>query len=267
VNPEFIEKIKNIYDLSGRVAIVTGAAGGLGQVITYSLVAFGARVILVSRNLENLKELEKAVREAGGEALAIATDVTKEEEVDRMVTETMDRFGKIDILVNNSGILHRIFAVDMSSEMWSKVIETNVTGAFLCSQRVGRIMIPRRQGKIINMSSIRGRFGRPKDFVAYCTSKGGIDSLTRALACEWGPYNIQVNAIAPSLIEVPRKDATIGNPLADPDYTRRLLERIPLNRWGQPEDLVGSVVFLASDASNFVNGHILYVDGGYVVSA
>lgn len=239
----------------------------MGQLITYSLVAFGASVVITSRNLENLKEVEKVVRETGAEALAISTDVTKEEEVDRMVAQTVDRFGKIDILVNNSGIQHRISAVDMSSEIWHKVIETNVTGAFLCSQRVGRVMIARRRGKIINLSSIRGRFGRQKDFVAYCTSKGGIDSLTRALACEWGPYNIQVNAIAPSLIEVPRKDATIGNPFADPDYTKGLLERIPLHRWGQPDDLVGSIVFLASGASNFVNGHILYVDGGYAVSA
>lgn len=266
MNLKFIERIKKIFDLSGRIAIVTGAAGGLGKIITFSLTAYGAQVVLASRNLEKLKQLEDEVKRLGGEAFAISIDITKEDHVDRMIDETMKRFGKIDILINNSALNYRILAEEISSKNWREVMETNITGAFLCSQRVGRTMIPRKRGKIINISSIRGRFGRPKDFVAYCTSKGGLDSLTRALACEWGKYNIQVNSIAPSLVET-SKDGTIGSPSADPDYTRRLLERIPLNRWGQPEDLVGSVVFLASDASNFVNGHILYVDGGYVVSA
>lgn len=266
MNLKFIERIKKIFDLSGRIAIITGAAGGLGKIITFSLTAYGAHVVLASRNLEKLKQLEDEVKRLGAEAFAISIDITKEDHVDRMIDETMKRFGKIDILINNSALNYRILAEEISSKNWREVMETNITGAFLCSQRVGRTMIPRKRGKIINISSIRGRFGRPKDFVAYCTSKGGLDSLTRALACEWGKYNIQVNSIAPSLVET-SKDGTIGSPSADPDYTRRLLERIPLNRWGQPEDLVGSVVFLASDASNFVNGHILYVDGGYVVSA
>ncbi|MDI7259551.1 MAG: glucose 1-dehydrogenase [Thermodesulfobacteriota bacterium] len=264
---EFIERIKKIFELSGKVAIVTGAAGGLGKIITYSLIAFGAQVVLASRNFEKLRQLEDEVKGLGGEAFAISADITKEDEVDRVVDETMRRFGKIDILINNSALNYRILAEEISSKNWREVIETNITGAFLCSQKVARAaMIPRKGGKIINLSSIRGRFGRPKDFVAYCTSKGGLDSLTRALACEWGKYNIQVNSIAPSLVETSR-DGTMGSPVADPDYTRRLLERIPLNRWGQPEDLVGAVVFLSSDASNFINGHILYVDGGYVVSA
>jgi len=266
MNPEFIGRIKNIFDLSGRVAIVTGAAGGLGKIITFSLTAFGAQVVLASRNIEKLEQLEEKVKELGGEAFAIATDITQEDQVDRMVDEAIKRFSKIDILINNSALNYRVLAEEISPENWREVMETNITGAFLCSQRVGRTMMPRKRGKIINISSIRGRFGRPKDFVAYCTSKGGLDSLTRALACEWGKYNIQVNSIAPSLVETTR-DGTMGSPLADPDYTRRFLERIPLNRWGQPEDLVGGVVFLASDASNFINGHILYVDGGYVVSA
>lgn len=264
MNPQFIAKIKDIFDLTGRVAIVTGAAGSLGMTITYSLFTFGAQVVLASRNIDKLRELENKVKELGGKALAIATDITQEEQVDQMVAETMRQFGQIDILVNNSGIIHRALAEEMNLENWEKVIDTNVTGTFLCSQKVGKTMIPRRRGKIINISSVRGRFGRPKDFVAYCTSKGGIDSLTRALACEWGKYNIQVNAIAPSLIE---GSGTSTQSLKDPNYTKKLIEKIPLGRWGQPEDLVGSVVFLASDASNFINGHILYVDGGYAVSA
>jgi gluconate 5-dehydrogenase len=266
MNQEFSERINGIFDLSGRVAIVTGAARGLGRIMAFSLSAYGATVVLAGRSGEALKAMEGDVKRLGGEALAVPTDITQEDQVDRMVSETMSAFGKIDILINNSAVSHRIRAEEMGLDKWRAMMDTNLTGTFLCSQRVGRVMIPRKRGKIINLSSIRGKFGRPKDFVGYCTTKGGIDSMTIQLACEWGPHNIQVNAIAPALIETSR-EGTIGNPLADPEYTRRLLERIPLHRWGQPEDLVGAVVFLSSDASNFINGHILYVDGGYVVSA
>jgi len=262
MDTEYLEKIRNIFDLSGRVAIVTGAAGGLGQIITAALVAFGSHVVLASRNYGNLKQLEENVSRAGGEALAVATDVTQEDQVDRLVSETMKRFKKIDILINNSGLELREPAEEMRLESWHKVMETNVTGAFLCSQRVGRTMIPRKSGKIINMSSIRGKVGRVKNFIAYCASKGGLDSLTRALACEWGPHNIQVNGIAPCLIETEMS----RHSLQDPNWIKDYVARIPLRRWGQHIDLVGCIVFLASDASNFVNGHTLYLDGGYTIS-
>ena len=183
---QVLEQMGSMFDLSGRVAIVTGAAGGLGQIIASALVAFGASVVLTSRNLDNLKQLENKVKESGGEGLAIAADITQPDQVDHMVSATMERFKRIDILVNNSGIQIREPAEEMSLENWRKVMETNVTGAFLCSQRVGREMISRNRGKIINMSSIRGRLGRSKDFISYCASKGAIDSFTRALACEWG---------------------------------------------------------------------------------
>ena len=259
---ESLERMRNIFDLSGRVVIVTGAAGGLGRIFTLSLVAFGAEVVLASRNTENLRQLEGEIRNMGGGALAIPTDITEETQVDRMVTETLKQFGKIDILVNNSGIEDRVSAEEMSLKSWETVMKTNATGAFLCSQRVGRTMIPRKRGKIINISSIRGRFGRAKNFVSYCSSKGALDSMTRAFACEWGQYNIQVNGIAPSLIET----GVSGPSLRDPVFIQRLIDRIPLKRWGQPDDLVGSIIFLASDASNFINGQILYVDGGFSVS-
>lgn len=262
MNQEFIEKARSVFDLSGRVAIITGAAGGLGRLITFSLVAFGARVVLASRNLDNLKKVEEKVQELGGEAIAIATDITQEDQVDHMVSETLERFGKIDILVNNSGITYRVPAEETSLEGWHKVMETNVTGAFLCSQRVGRVMISQKKGKIINISSVRGAFGRTTpDFSTYCTSKGALDALTRALACEWGRYDIQVNSLAPCLVETDP-----SRPYANPIYAKKIIERIPLGRWAQPHDLIGSVIFLASDASNFVNGQTLYVDGGYSVS-
>ena len=259
---ESLEKMRNIFDLSGKVAIVTGAAGGLGRIFTFSLVAFGAQVVLASRNPANLKQLEGEIRNMGGSALAIPTDIIEETQVDRMVTETLKQFGKIDILVNNTGIQDRVSAEEMSLKSWETVMKTNVTGAFLCSQRVGRTMIPRKRGKIINISSIRGRFGRAKNFVSYCASKGAIDSMTRAFACEWGPHNIQVNAIAPSLIEA----GVSAHSFKDPAFIQRVLDRIPLKRWGQPNDLVGSIVLLASDASDFINGQIFYVDGGFSAS-
>jgi len=258
---EFIKKAQNIFDLSGRVAIITGAAGGLGRIITFSLISFGAHAVLASRNLKNIKYLEAEVQEMGGEALAIACDVTQEDQIERMVSESMQRFGKVDILVNNAGINIRVPAEEMSLQDWRKVMETDVTGAFLCSQRVGRLMIQRRKGKIINISSIRGQSGRAT-LSAYSASKGGLEALTRALACEWGKYNIQVNSIAPSTVETELSKPS----LADPMFVKKITERIPLGRWAQPDDFIGSVVFLASDASNFVNGHILFVDGGYIIS-
>jgi gluconate 5-dehydrogenase len=262
MNSKSLEKMRNIFDLSERVAIVTGAAGGLGRIFTLSLVAFGAQVVLASRNTENLKQLEDEIRHMGGDALAIPTDITEETQVDRMVAETLKWSGKIDILVNNSGIEDRVSAEEMSLKSWENVMKINATGAFLCSQRVGRAMIVRKRGKIINISSIRGRFGRAKNFVSYSSSKGALDSMTRAFACEWGQHNIQVNGIAPSLIEV----GVSAPSLKDPAFVQMLISRIPLKRWGQPNDLVGSIVFLASDASSFINGQILYVDGGFSVS-
>lgn len=259
---EAFKQIGSMFDLSGRVAIVTGAGGGLGQIITFALVAFGANVVLASRNLDNLKQLEGKVQELGGEALSVATDITQPDQVDLMVSKTIERFKRIDILVNNSGIQIREPAEEMSLENWKKVMDINVTGAFLCSQRVGRVMISKKRGKIINMSSIRGRLGRAKDFISYCASKGGLDSFTRALACEWGKHNIQVNSIAPSLIETELS----RHSLKDPDWLEGFMARVPAKRWGQPIDLAGSIIFFASDASDFVNGQTLYLDGGYGIA-
>lgn len=256
------ESIRNIFDLSKRVAVITGAAGGLGCAISFSLAAFGAELVLASRNRENLEKLSAEIEELGGVAYSVPTDITKPDEVDRMVHLTLDRFGTIDILVNNSGTEHREAAANIELEDWNRLMETNLTGAFLCAQRVGKVMIERVRGKIINISSVRGKFGRATDFSAYCASKGGLDALTRALACEWGKYNIQVNSLAPSIIETELSRRS----LEDKGYAKRITDRIPLGRWGQTVDLIGAVVFLASDASNFVNGHTLYVDGGYSIA-
>ena len=256
------EGIGSLFDLSGRVAVITGAAGGLGQIIAFALAAFGAHAVLASRNIDNLEELKRKIEDLGGEALAVATDISQADQVDQMVSATIDRFEKIDILVNNSGVQIREPAEDMTLESWHKAMETNVTGTFLCSQRVGRVMIPRKRGKIINISSIRGKLGRSKDFISYCSSKGAIDAMTRALACEWGKHNIQVNAIAPSLIET----ELTRHSLADPNWLEAYMVRVPAKRWGQPMDLAGSIIYFASDASNYINGQVLYLDGGYGIA-
>ena len=262
MDKEVMKQIGSIFDLSGRVAVVTGAAGGLGQIITMALVAFGASVVLTSRNLDNLKQLEGKVKEVGGESFAVAADVTQPDRVDHLVAATMDRYKGIDILVNNSGIQIREPAEEMKLESWRKVMETNVTGAFLCSQRVGRVMISRKRGKIINISSVRGKLGRAKDFISYCASKGALDSFTRALACEWGKHNIQVNSIAPGLIQTEMS----GHSLANPNWVEAYMARVPAKRWGQPIDLAGMIVFFASNASDYVNGQTLYLDGGYCIA-
>ncbi|MFX0210320.1 MAG: SDR family NAD(P)-dependent oxidoreductase, partial [Candidatus Hodarchaeota archaeon] len=141
---------------------------------------------------------------------------------------------------------------------WTKVIDTNVTGMFLCNQEVGKVMIKQRKGKIINISSVRGRYGLPRNYVAYCTSKGAVDMITRTLACEWAKFNVLVNAIAPTVIETP----LTAHILANPEFAQSMKNRIPLGRWGFPDDLIGAIVYFASDASNFITGQILYVDGG-----
>lgn len=260
-----IERIKSgsmgyrkLFDLTDRVAIVTGGAGGLGRPTSLGLADFGANVVVTSRNLESLERVKKEIEQLGRESLAIPCDVTKPEDVKSMVKETMDRFGRIDILVTYAGLNIPKPAEEYPYEDWMKIIDTNLTGVFLCDQEVGKVMIKQRRGKIINVSSVRGRYGLPRNYVGYCTSKGGVDILTRTLACEWAKFNVLVNAIAPTVIETP----LTAHILANPEFAKSMKDRIPLGRWGFPDDLIGAIVYFASDASNFVTGQILYIDGG-----
>jgi gluconate 5-dehydrogenase len=247
-----------LFDLTGEVGIVTGGAGGIGRVLALGLARHGADVVVTSRTLSKLEPVAAEIKAMGKKSLAVASDVTDERSIKAMVEQVVRTFSHIDILVNAAGINIRSSAEDIPVEDWQKVMDFNALGTFICCQAVGRVMIKQRSGKIINVSSVRGRYGAPSGAIAYSPSKGAVDTLTRTLACEWAKYNILVNAVAPTLIET---DLT-RQALANPEFAKTMKARIPLGRWGFPEDVVGPTVFLASKASDFVTGQIIYVDGG-----
>jgi len=240
------------------VAIITGGAGGIGKALALGLARHGADVVVTSRTLSKLEPVAADIKALGKKSLAVASDVTDERSIKAMVERVVQAFSHIDILVNAAGINIRNSAEDIPVEDWQKVMDFNARGTFICCQAVGRVMMKQNSGKIVNVSSVRGRYGALASGVAYCPSKGAVDSLTRTLACEWAKYNILVNAVAPTLIET---DLT-RQALANPEFAKTMRARIPLGRWGFPEDVVGPTVFLASKASDFVTGQIIYVDGG-----
>lgn len=248
----------NLFDLTGQVAIVVGGSGGIGRAQAIGLAQAGADVVVAARRLEPLQEVVKEIEALGRRAMAVSVDVVDEASVQGMVDKVLEEFPKIDILVNSHGIAIRKPAETFPIEEWQQVIDINVRGLFLCCQKVGQVMIRQRRGKIINMSSVRGRYGLPANYTAYCASKGAVDTLTRTLACEWAKYNILVNAIAPTIVET-----ELTRPaLSDPSFAQMMKSRIPLGRWALPEDIVGATIFFASKASDFITGQILYVDGG-----
>lgn len=249
---------RKFFDLTDRVAIVTGGAGGLGRPTALGLADFGANVVVTSRNLERLEKVTSEIEQLGRKSFAVSCDVTKHEDIKNMVKQTVDRFGRIDILVTYAGLNIPKAAEEYPYEDWKRIIDTNLTGVFLCNQEVGKVMIRQKKGKIVNISSVRGRYGLPRNYIGYCTSKGGVDMITRTLACEWAKFNVLVNAIAPTVIETP----LTAHILANPEFAKSMKARIPLGRWGFPDDLIGAIIYFASDASNFITGQILYVDGG-----
>jgi len=248
----------DLFDLTGNVGIVTGGAGGIGKALALGLARHGADVVVTSRTLSKLEPVAEEIKAMGKKSLAVASDVTDERSVKNMVDRVVKEFSHVDILVNAAGINIRNSAEDIPLEDWKKVMDFNAFGTFVCCQAVGRVMIKQKSGKVVNVSSVRGRYGAPSGAVAYSPSKGAVDTLTRTLACEWAKYNVLVNAVAPTLIET---DLT-RQALANPEFAKTMRARIPLGRWGFPEDVVGPMVFLASKASDFVTGQIIYVDGG-----
>jgi NAD(P)-dependent dehydrogenase (short-subunit alcohol dehydrogenase family) len=249
----------NLFSLSGKVGIVTGGNRSIGRVLALSLADAGADVVVAAaHNMELAHKVAEEIHGKGRDCLAIKADVSIKGEVQEMVSRTVDRFGRIDILINNAAI--NIFgpAIDFSLDDWNKVLSVDLTGAFLCAQAVGRIMIAQRKGKIINLASVGGMCGTYRNAVAYDSSKAGMINLTRSLGVEWGKYNINVNAIAPGLVE---SDLTRTR-LEDQSLRKYFLERVPLRRIGQPEDLVGVVIFLSSEASNWITGQTIVIDGG-----
>jgi len=245
--------------LQGKVAWVTGAGQGVGAAIAEGLAEAGASVILQSRRLDALEAVRDKIVANGGTADIVAGDVTDEAVAEAVVTLARRRWDRLDILVNNAGIspaLHR--SEQLSVADWQQVIDTNLSGVFICARAAGAIMIEQGAGSIVNMSSVHGQVGLPR-LAAYSASKGGVEQLTRTLALEWAAAGVRVNAVAPGYLETPM---TAGLRSHD-QWSRRLRERIPMGRFGLPHEVVGAVTFLASDAASYVTGSVLHVDGGW----
>lgn len=250
--------VKQLLDLTGRVAIITGGSIGLGRQMAEGLAEMGANLVLCARQAERCQEAAEELQQLGIKAMSLACDVRSQASVQELVDATISQFGKIDILINNAGISWGTPVEEMRLDDWKKVIETNLTGSFLCAQAVGRIMIRQGRGKIINIASVAGLGGAPAELpaIGYHASKGGVISFTKDLACKWAVHNIQVNAIAPGWFPTHMSSRVIER------HRELFLSHIPSGRFGNEHDLKGAAVFLASDASNYVTGHVLVVDGG-----
>lgn len=257
-----MKKGLDLFNLEGRVALVTGSSHGLGMAVAIGLGQAGATIVINGTSQERLDQAIKEYAEQGINVHAYRFDVTNEGEIEKNITQIEEEVGAIDILVNNAGIIKRIPALEMSLEDWSQVINIDLTAPFLMSRRVAKGMKERGYGKIINMCSMMSEVGR--DTVsAYAAAKGGLKMLTKNLATEWARYNIQVNGIGPGYFAT-SQTAPIrvdGHP-----FNEFIIKRTPAARWGNPEDLSGAAIFLASSASDFVSGHILYVDGGILAT-
>lgn len=255
---------KNYFDLSGRTAVVTGSGSGLGRAMAIGLAQYGANVVCTDANAVTAKETAELVKKEGRQALDIQCDVTSQEDVAKAIASTVEKFGTVDVMVNSAGLSKYVPSLDYPIDEWMRVIEVNVKGTFICCQAAGRVMAKNKKGSIINMSSIYGIAGVERGISPYATSKAGINGLTRMLAVEWGSLGIRVNAIAPCQFRSPGFDLVVSK-FPDPQaMLKSMISNIPLGRVGEPEEIVGGALYLASDASSMVTGHILYIDGGFL---
>lgn len=252
------KNVKELFDLTGRLAMITGGSIGLGRQMAEGLAEMGATVVLCARKKERCEQTAAEFRERGMKSFALGCDVKDPASIQEAVDATMAQFGRIDVLINNAGTSWGAPVEEMRLEHWNKVIETNLTGTFLCSQAVGRVMLSQGRGKIINIASVAGLGGGPPELqaIGYSASKGGVIIFTKDLARKWAMHNIQVNAIAPGWFPTHMSGVVIER------NKESLLKAIPQGRLGNEHDLKGAAVFLASDASDYVTGHVLVVDGG-----
>jgi NAD(P)-dependent dehydrogenase (short-subunit alcohol dehydrogenase family) len=248
-----------ILDLTGRCALVTGAGRGIGRAVALGLAEGGADLVLAARTRSELESLAQEIEKLGRKALVCEVDITVRDQVDAMIRAAIDSYGSIDILVNNVGIAIPQRAEEVTEAAWDRVVDTNLKGTFFVSQAVGRTMIARRKGVIINMVSELAFVALP-EYSCYSATKAGIVMLTKALALEWAPYGIRVNAMAPAAVETEANEV-----LATEEGRCQALNRLPIGRCGTVEDMVGAVVYLASDAASYVLGTTLMVDGGRVI--
>lgn len=256
-------RVSERFDITGKVAIVTGAASGIGRAIALDLAGSGANVVIADTALGGAEKVAREIESAGGKAIAIETDVTDSKEVEQMVQQTIEGFGKIDILVNNAGIIGRSSVMDMKEDELDRTFEVNLKGVVLCSQAVARHMIEQKSGKIVNMgSSLSSRAsvcnlsGGGAD---YCASKAAVQAFTRALAMELGPYGINVNAVAPGTTNTPMHEGLWEM------ATIYLQNSVPLGRLAEPEDIADVVLFLVTDAARYVTGQTIHVNGGQIM--
>ncbi|WP_369017366.1 SDR family oxidoreductase [Thermatribacter velox] len=255
--------IAELFSLQDEVAIVTGGAQGLGREMSLGLAEAGAHVVIADLDINTAQRTASEIQALGRESLALRVDVTSKEQVEQMVSQSLSRFGKIDILITSAGIGQWRKAEEMSEEDWKRVIDVNLTGTFLCCQAVGREMIKRKKGSIITISSMSGLIANtPQPQSHYNASKGGVIMLTKSLASEWVKYNVRVNTIAPGYMETKLVAELLKS---YPDYARIWKELTPMGRLGRPEEIKGPCVFLASAASSYVTGSVLVMDGGYTI--
>jgi gluconate 5-dehydrogenase len=249
------------FDLSGRHALLTGGGSGLGLAIAEGLASAGARLTLVGRDAGKIERAAEAIRKAGGQAVPVARDLTDRDALPALVERAERDSGAIDILVNNAGVQQRGPVLEFPAEGWDRMIATHLSAPFFLTQAVAPGMVERRRGKIVNTLSVMSELGRPT-IVPYTAAKGGLKMLTRGLAVELGPHNIQVNGIAPGYFRTEMNEALIANA----EFDAWVCNRTPARRWGEPHELVGAAILLASSASDFISGQVLFVDGGLTAS-
>ena len=253
-----------MFNLKNKIAIITGARRGMGRTHALALSRAGAKVVVSDISQEECQIVVDEIKEAGGEAMAVKCDVSKKEEVKDMIKKALDRWGKIDILINNAGIAQFVPFLEMTEEEWDRTININLKGYFLCAQAAAKEMAKQKSGVIVNIASVamgQQGIGFP-NIVHYCASKGGIVGMTEALAVELAPYNIRVNVVSPGMIETPMIDPM----KQDKKAIEGILNRVPLHRVGSPEEVSNLVLFLASDASSYMTGSTVIIDGGWLAS-
>ncbi|MFV2068070.1 MAG: SDR family NAD(P)-dependent oxidoreductase [Pirellulales bacterium] len=252
--------VQKLFDLAGKVAMVTGSTRGLGEVAAKALAKAGADVAVCGRSEADLRRVSEDIVALGRASAGFPLDVLSRQAVEEGVGKILDHFGRVDVLVNNAGVNYRAPIVEYPDRQWDRVIDTNLKGYFLVTQAVAPQMIDRGYGKIINVSSIMGTVALP-ELLAYCASKGGVDQMTKVMALEWAKRGIRVNGIGPTYFET----ELVAQLRDDPERFNFINERTPMGRWGRPEELEGLVVFLAAPASDFITGQTILVDGGWTI--
>lgn len=249
--------IERLFGLSGRIALITGSSGGIGEGLARGLAEAGAKVVINGRTAAKVEAVVASIAAAGGTAHAAPFDVTDPSAVEDSVARIERQIGPIDILINNAGIQRRKALEDFPVATWRELMTANLDSVFFVGQAAARFMIPRKRGRIINICSVQSELAR-SSIAPYTASKGAVKMLTKGMATDWGKYGICVNAIGPGYFRTELNEALV----ADDKFSAWLAGRTPLGRWGEVDELVGAAIFLASDAASFVNGHVLYVDGG-----